>query len=977
MDSHLVSAVAHKVEQDSNIESSQAASCERFVQTLVGRLRERNPGGLEEVLAPILAERNEAIAEGLSSGAKRLLMCYDRLIIDMLSKRYDSLDAAVRVTSFAIAEIDGVGLISYANDALKKLLPDALGRDFAALFGPRSHVVRRAIAEKRRETLRLDLHRGDLPSVHLRGEIGPLTDELSRSGAYALLLGVGGEEARFDTFPDGILRLDPEGKVVFANRRAEDLIGACRNELHGRLAESLFRVCDGSDNATQNIAEWLRSPDGRRSRVDLLALNGAITPVRITVAPSFDTSEGHAGAIVTIAPITDELVKAELQRLLSTPDLEPEEIVRGVMNAIGKIIPYDLATFGVYTEDLKYHKTLVVNPRPNWKWTTAWFSLGENVRDYLLSDQTWGDDLRAIATSLTPGIDEDDVLRQILEAGMKGFITLPIAGGGRRVRASLTLLSRQTGCYGRREIMQMRNLGVERALLIAEANMLRRREERVRELQRLLASVAYGRKELAHALADGVANCFGWDYVAVFGVDRREELFRLIYQCNRTGGRGADPDYVQPLTEGLLGSALRDNAPLAEPDIEAGSQFGYKPVIPGRRSALAIPLRPISDEIDWILSVESSKKNAFRGPCMISLVDLLSQCEDILRQRWLKAVQSCLLDAVEQAVVIVDRAGKLRLTNRWANTLFGFHGGILLGQYLKDFGASDPDRRLLSSTTPIAQVSLTLSIDQGVHIPTLATQRPLNDDHGHCLWLFTDLREQAQQSNLSYLEETVNEVAQNARLPLLMAESLLRKVMASLSRDPAAVDMLDRAVRQLEKADITYERLASTLAMRQEPDRPGQLFDAVEVFRQAISDLPQEDFEYCDLSEFPTGIDFAPFEVFGWSEQLSFAFRSLLAYALFQRPIGSKVRIRLAYPAPRLAISISVPNWPTEEQETARSRIGRIGIAQEKAREVASLSSEAIKAAIKRHNGALFDDSRSSLLTFRIELQQLQQRVYE
>ena len=886
-------------------------------------------------------------------------------------------DAAVSVTSFAIAEIDGVGLISYANDALKKLLPDALGLDFAALFGPRSHDVRSAIADHRRETLRLDLHRGNLPSVHLHGEIGPLTDELSRSGAYALLLGVEGEEARFNTLPDGILRLDPEGKVVFANRRAEHLIGASRNELQGQQAASLFRACDDTDNTSQNIADWLRSPDGRRSRVDLLALNGGTTPVRITVAPSFDTADSHAGAIVTIVPITDELVKTELQQLLSAPDIEPEEIVRGVMNAVGKIIPYDLATFGVYTEDLKYHKTLVVNPRPNWKWTTAWFSLGERVRDYLLGDHTWGSDLHAIATTLTPGIDEDEVLRQILESGMRGFVTLPIAGGGRRVRASLTLHSRQAGCYDGHEITQMRTFGVEKALLIAEANILRRREERVRELQQLLSS-ASGNKELAHALADGIANCFGWDYVAVFAVDRRAKLFRLIYQCNRTGDRGVDPKYTQPLTEGLLGSALRDNAPLAEPNIEAGSQFGYKAVIPGRRSALAIPVRvtqqaqkPAPDDIEWILSVESSQKNAFRGPDVISLMDLLSQCENILRQRWLKAVQSSLLDAVEQAVVIVDRAGKLRLTNRWANTLFGFHSELLLGQHLNQFGADHSDRRLLISTDPISQVPLTLSIDRGVLIPTLASQRPLNDDHGHRLWLFTDLREQAQQSSVSYLEETVNEVAQNARLPLQIAESLVRKAKSGLSKDPAVADMLDRAVRQLEKADISYERLASTLAMRQEPDRPGQIFDAIEVFRQAISDLPQEDFDCCDLSEFPTGMDFVPFQIFGWPEQLSFAFRSLLGYSLFQRPIGSKVRIGIAYPAGLLGVSLSVQNWSTDERETTPSRLGRIGIAREKAREIASLASEGIKIAINRHNGTLFEDRNGSVLTFRIELRQL------
>ena len=901
-------------------------------------MRERNPGGLKQVLAPLLAERNGALAQELSGDAEELLKWYDRLIMDALSKRYDSLDAAVSVTSFAIAEIDGVGLISYANDALKKLLPDALGLDFAALFGPRSHDVRSAIADHRRETLRLDLHRGNLPSVHLHGEIGPLTDELSRSGAYALLLGVEGEEARFNTLPDGILRLDPEGKVVFANRRAEHLIGASRNELQGQQAASLFRACDDTDNTSQNIADWLRSPDGRRSRVDLLALNGGTTPVRITVAPSFDTADSHAGAIVTIVPITDELVKTELQQLLSAPDIEPEEIVRGVMNAVGKIIPYDLATFGVYTEDLKYHKTSLSILGPTGNGQRLGSPSEKEFRDYLLGDHTWGSDLHAIATTLTPGIDEDEVLRQILESGMRGFVTLPIAGGGRRVRASLTLHSRQAGCYDGHEITQMRTFGVEKALLIAEANILRRREERVRELQQLLSS-ASGNKELAHALADGIANCFGWDYVAVFAVDRRAKLFRLIYQCNRTGDRGVDPKYTQPLTEGLLGSALRDNAPLAEPNIEAGSQFGYKAVIPGRRSALAIPVRvtqqaqkPAPDDIEWILSVESSQKNAFRGPDVISLMDLLSQCENILRQRWLKAVQSSLLDAVEQAVVIVDRAGKLRLTNRWANTLFGFHSQLLLGQRLNQFGADHSDRRLLISTDPISQVPLTLSIDRGVLIPTLASQRPLNDDHGHRLWLFTDLREQAQQSSVSYLEETVNEVAQNARLPLQIAESLVRKAKSSFRKIQLLLICLIVLSASWRKRTSAMNGSLARWRCAKSPIGRDRYSTRLKYFGR------QFPISHKKTSTVAIFLSFL-------QEWISCPSRSWLAGAAELR-LSLSVRIlalpttdrvkgpnSICLPAGLLGVSLSVQNWSTDERETTPSRLGRIGIAREKARE--------------------------------------------
>jgi len=646
------------------------------------------------------------------------------------------------------------------------------------------------------------------------------------------------------------------------------------------------------------------------------------------------------------------------------------------MEAVRGIVPYDLATFGIYTEDMRYHKTLVVHPRPDWAWTTAWFPLGEGVADFLLSDKTWGADLHETTIELTPSLQDDQVLQHIVESKMKGYVTLPITGGGQRVRASLTLLSKQADCYDGREVKQMRELGVEKALLVAEANILRRREDRVRTLQKQLAG-ASGYMELARSLSVGIADCFGWDYVAVFAVDRRDRRFRLIHQCNRTGFPDVDPKYNQPLSEGLLGAALSDNAALTEPDIRAGALFGYKPVVPERRSALAAPVRvmrqarkSMADEIEWMLSVESAQRNAFQGPDMLSLNDLLSQCEDILRRRWLKAVQVSLLDAVEQAVVIVDRAGKIRLTNRWANTLFGREGGVLLGTALARFGAEDSDRRSLSSTDPVDQERLKLCIDQAVYIPTLATQRTLNDDYGHSLWLFTDLREQRQQSDLGYLEQTVNEVAQNTRLPLMRAGSLLRKAISSHLEEPALTEMLDGILRQIDKADITYERLACALAVRQEPDRPGQPFDAVDVLRQAIVDLPQDDFEHCDLSGISDGGDFKPFWVFGWPEQLSFAFRSLLGYLLFQRSTGSKVHIELTTLAERgLQISFSVANLSISELITSPPRADRIGSAEQQAREAVSLASEAVQVALSRHHGKLFEDSGNSTLTFRVELQ--------
>jgi hypothetical protein len=170
--------------------------------------------------------------------------------------------------------------------------------------------------------------------------------------------------------------------------------------------------------------------------------------------------------------------------------------------------------------------------------------------------------------------------------------------------------------------------------------------------------------------------------------------------------------------------------------------------------------------------------------------------------------------------------------------------------------------------------------------------------------------------------------------------------------------------------DITYERLASTLAIRQEPDRPRQTFDAVDVLQQAIFDLPQEDADVCELSGFPPERETTPFYVSGWPEQLRFAFRSLLGYALFQRASASNVQVRLRNSDGKLRVILSVPDCERLELFTPPTRRGQIDAAEQRAREVASLAFETVELAVTRHKGQLFEDRTNSTLTFTVELAQ-------
>jgi signal transduction histidine kinase len=328
----------------------------------------------------------------------------------------------------------------------------------------------------------------------------------------------------------------------------------------------------------------------------------------------------------------------------------------------------------------------------------------------------------------------------------------------------------------------------------------------------------------------------------------------------------------------------------------------------------------------------------------------LAQCEAILHERWQKAVQGSLLDASEQAVVVVDRSGKIRLTNGPANNLLCQRNGVLLGTKLTQYAFRDEDRNLLRIAHPVTAVRLKLSPDGFVEVPTLATRRAINDDYGHQLWLFTDLREEQQQREWGYLEQTVNEVAQNARVPLMLAGNLLRGAAEKASKDAAISEMLSTAARQIGKADITYERLANTLSLRQEPDRPSQIFDVIDMLRNAVGDLPDDDIRQCDLTDLVDTKTRKPFLIKGWPDQLGFAFRSLLGYLFLQRPTDSRVNIALSNnSAGNLSILLSVPmstGLPKADQPT-----DRISKAERRAHDATAIAPDAVQLAVRRHGG--------------------------
>lgn len=112
-------------------------------------------------------------------------------------------------------------------------------------------------------------------------------------------------EARFreliESAPDAILQVDPNGKIVIANRKAETMFGYSREELLGQNVDNLVPMRARARHA-KHRADFARSPKIRPmgSGMELSALrkDGIEVPVEISLSPSHQEGGINVTAVI-------------------------------------------------------------------------------------------------------------------------------------------------------------------------------------------------------------------------------------------------------------------------------------------------------------------------------------------------------------------------------------------------------------------------------------------------------------------------------------------------------------------------------------------------------------------------------------------------------------------------------------------------------------------------------------------------------
>ena len=863
------------------------------------------------------------------------------------------------------AELSPTGMVIYANGALLGFCPDLIGQRLAAVFVEAEQVEEAIGITARSGPFRLTLRgvAGDIPVNAEFGPIGATSDTVSH---YALIgdisAYIAAQIAGFQAAPFGIARVDANGSVQFVNRSGSEQLGFSASSVLGKQIEQL--VPESERVRLKAFVDSINgSRDGSVGKFDVFEANGRTVPIQVSAVPEFSPQHRQIGALVFFRSLALDRARDEIYKACERYR-EPKALINRVFDILKSVLPFDQAVFGVYSDSMKYYRRLLTSPPTRDSDGTRWSEIHPELVQWILHEQPWAPDLESYFEKFKAGAEvrQRPIVKRLIADGMKSFIAFPVRQGS-KVMTVLTLLSRERGRYGIKEYNILRSLPVEQALRMAGEWHRQRLAQLVRETTLSFAE-AKNHHELARIVAQRLAKMFDWDHVSLFKVNHLQQQFELLEQSGRTSdGFKLPTDYRQSFTEGLMGQSLRDGTHRAIDDTQSlDLPYPYIRLYERSRSSLCIPIR-LDGTIAWMLNVEEAATHAFHGTDLEGALAVVAELTRTLDRIFQAHLTENILDLTDQGAVVVDATGRIRDLNKAAQALLGNNNKEdLKGRPFVEFTTSEYED-VLAERSLTNERHIVLRDINGAPRPVIASLRRPSDDYDHKIWLLTDTVQQDWNIERRYLRETVHDVAQQTRVPLMIAGRLVSRVTHLLGDNdirPRVDNIIDKALKQLGKADITYERLIGSLVDKRNPEEARAPVNLADVLDEVLSELPED-----DRRQIRSDIRVRPI-VLAEQQAIEFVLRSILFYLLRKKPVERSVEVSVAAEQQGVRLQLSITDRGTP---TVCPPLDAVSRYEDEARATAALAPDSLRSAIESQGGQVrIPDLNGATLTFEVWL---------
>jgi PAS domain-containing protein len=773
------------------------------------------------------------------------------------------------------------------------------------------------------------------------------------------------ETERFESTPFSVIRVSPDGIVRFANDDAIKTLARPSDETIGHPLARLFNT-PGTEVLTSTLKECISKRSSKPLEVTSVSkesdrdehLHLLLTP---DIAPG-----NHVLGVVATIPSTLSRIRDDISRLALDPSIKSWKArIAVILERIRKIIEFDHANFGVYAENAALFRSLVIYPDDHMKWPSRWMELPPFIPEWVASGETWVGNVPQFVDE-HPEFRKNEVTRHYLKNGIAASVSL-VASDSKGPTSALSLCSLKANQYDAVHLKILRDLDLEAILIRIEEDVRRERQAFMQRMRKRIAC-ATNLREASRHVVDEISEHFEWEYVALFRVNRRREQFELLHQnpCKRRFH--IDEGYTQSFNHGMLWATLSSGEARTVNNIGSSkcNQYGYMSLGRPARSAMTIPIR-LNGRIRWILDIETSFTEAFRGPDKRAIENLVEAIEQSLTQRTMRQIKEHLMTKTEQGVLVVGIEGIVLEMNPVAADLLGRSScrveegeTVFLKQYLDE---TDPRLKdVFSGMEQIDKQRIELHGDDGRTRTVLGTRKILDESFDSALWFLTDIETDHWTVDLGFLRETVSDVAQQTRASLALASAIACQLSTQWtatqvrpSRNATDQNNADglckQIVSELGKADITFERLAEGLAIRKHPVRSIDLFDLRYCVGDVINSMPERDRQRVDF-QMPS----TRYAVKGDAGRLAFVVRSLVAHLIRVRvDEESRIKIELrentVLGETMLGLQLCPLPSTLESDTDEQGPSDALWRAYRYARDDASLATAAITAVVDGHHG--------------------------
>jgi GAF domain-containing protein len=621
------------------------------------------------------------------------------------------------------------------------------------------------------------------------------------------------------------------------------------------------------------VRESIERRKGRGGEYDVVMKrpkSGKPTHIRISSLPLFDNLGNFAGSIERLQPMDRALARDSLAKLVAT-ESDYQILYAKIVDVLKQFVDIDWANLFIYSPGRDFSR-LVCTYGPKIEFESRWFATVDGYKDWLEREDTSIEDL----STFDPEVRKTSDSQIAIKEGMRALLCIPVRQGGKPI-GGLCLISRQRGLYNVETRRNLEGLMLEQALLPvlhlvdrAERDFVRNLVEKISRFEDL--------QLLAKAVVDELARFYQFQNVSMFKVNVLRGHFKLLAQAIGSTTAAPLPEgYQQAIEDGLLGRCFASGEYVILSDIKDRSSDKARIYVnavgtsaeaqPQIRSALCIPIR-MFNRVLWILNIEDDRKDAFTPLEVETLKRVIYQIQSVLERTFQNTILAQVLDVCPAGIVITKQDHKILRCNREALQML----------QLDEAPQSDDLSRYLRASPADLSSEPTTSTLVGANdreLPVQVSRFTLDEEYDHIVFLIQDVTDLKWSRNFAKVKAALAETTAQARVPVSLISSYLRRLGQQVETEELR-DLTRKAMRQLDRIELTYDRVLAVYGKDGLPHAQTNAFDIGKLIKYILADLPMlERLEIETPEKMEFGVSADPYRIlFVLSSMLSYLLRS-------------------------------------------------------------------------------------------------------